>query len=152
VITIQNEYTNIYQAARKAAGFTQERAAELLGLSVESIKAYEGDVTIPKNTVVKNMVDVYGASFLAVQHLRASTDLARDIIPDIKETDLSTAVIRLLNRIRIFANQHRTDRLLEIADDGKIDMLEREDYKAILSELDEIVRSALELKYIREVE
>ena len=33
--------TNIYQMARLAAGLTQEKAAELLDASVESVKAYE---------------------------------------------------------------------------------------------------------------
>lgn len=149
---MDNGYTNIYQAARLAGGFTQERAAELLGLSVESVKAYERDATIPKDTTVLRMVDVYGAPFLAVQHLRASTELARSIIPEVSETDLSVAVIRLLNRIRDFAEKHRTDRLLEIADDGRIDNLERRDYDAILKELDEIVKASLTLKFIREDE
>ena len=38
---------NIYQAAREAAGMTQERAAELIGLSVESIRSYETEKRIP---------------------------------------------------------------------------------------------------------
>ena len=147
---MQEEHTNIYQTARNAAGFTQERAAELLGLSVESVKAYERDVTIPKDPTVLRMVDVYGAPFLAVQHLRASTELARSIIPDVSETDLTKAVIQLLNRIRDFAEKHRTDRLLEIADDGRIDSIERRDFDSILKELDEIVKASLTLKFIRE--
>lgn len=32
---------NIYLTATEAAGITQERAAELIGLSVESIRSYE---------------------------------------------------------------------------------------------------------------
>lgn len=147
---MDNGYTNIYQAARNASGFTQERAAEFLGLSVESVKAYEHDITIPKDATVLRMVDVYGAPFLAVQHLRASTELARSIIPDVSETDLTRAVVRLLNRIRDFAEKHRTDRLLEIADDGRIDTMEREDFENIITELDEIVKASLTLKFIRE--
>lgn len=38
---------NIYQAAREAAGMTQERAAELIGLSVESIRSYETEKKNP---------------------------------------------------------------------------------------------------------
>ena len=45
---------NIYQAAREAAGMTQERAAELIGLSVESIRSYETEKRIPADeTVIK---------------------------------------------------------------------------------------------------
>ncbi len=102
---MQSEYTNIYQTARNACGLTQERAAELLWLSVESVKAYERDVTFPKDTTVLRMVDIYSAPFLVVQHLRASTELARSIIPQISETNYTHAVIRLLNRNRDFSDK-----------------------------------------------
>ena len=38
---MQNDCGNIYRSARKFAGLTQERAAELLGLSVRSLADYE---------------------------------------------------------------------------------------------------------------
>lgn len=37
---MQNDCTNIYQSARKIAGLTRERAAELLGLSARSLADY----------------------------------------------------------------------------------------------------------------
>ncbi len=43
------EYRNIYKNARRAAGYTQETAAEQLGLSVESVRAYETGQRIPPN-------------------------------------------------------------------------------------------------------
>ena len=46
------EYRNIYKNARRAAGYTQETAAEQLGLSVESVRAYETGQRIPPNDVV----------------------------------------------------------------------------------------------------
>ena len=39
VITMPEEYRNIYKICRKSAGFTQEAAAERLGISVESLRA-----------------------------------------------------------------------------------------------------------------
>lgn len=44
---MQNDCTNIYQNARKVAGLTQERAAELLGLSPRSLTDYEGGLRLP---------------------------------------------------------------------------------------------------------
>lgn len=41
------EYRNIYKTARRAAGMTQEAAAERLGISVESVRAYETGQRIP---------------------------------------------------------------------------------------------------------
>ncbi|NBI11873.1 XRE family transcriptional regulator [Colidextribacter sp. OB.20] len=34
-------FRNIYKIARRAAGYTQEAAAEMMNLSVESLRAYE---------------------------------------------------------------------------------------------------------------
>lgn len=63
------EYRNIYKNARRAAGYTQETAAEQLGLSVESVRAYETGQRIPPNDVVEQMVICYNAQRLAYQHL-----------------------------------------------------------------------------------
>lgn len=38
---MSEEYRNIYKIARRTAGFTQEAATERLGISVESVRAYE---------------------------------------------------------------------------------------------------------------
>lgn len=35
------DYSNIYKIARRAAGYTQEAAAEQLNISIESVRAYE---------------------------------------------------------------------------------------------------------------
>ena len=57
---------NIYQAAREAAGMTQERASELIGLSVESIRNYETEKRIPADETVIKMAEIYGgANYLA---------------------------------------------------------------------------------------
>lgn len=40
-------YQNIYKAARRTTNLTQEAAAEWIGVSVESIRAYEGARRIP---------------------------------------------------------------------------------------------------------
>ena len=60
---------NIYQKARDISGYTQERAAELLDLSVESIRAYETDKTLPNPRTVMQMVQIYGVQHLSYQHL-----------------------------------------------------------------------------------
>ncbi|MEG0778797.1 MAG: helix-turn-helix transcriptional regulator [Oscillospiraceae bacterium] len=145
------DYTNIYQAARAAAGLTQERAAELLGLSVESVKAYEHDTTIPKEPTVLKMVDIYGAPFLAVQHMRSTTAIARSVIPEFCVTSLPQAVVQLLCRIRDFSERHRTDELMRIAEDGAIDSVERPIYEDILDELDDIIKAAMALRYVKEM-
>ena len=70
---MQGDCTNIYQSARKIAGLTQERAAELLGLSVRSLADYESGLRLPPNDIADRMVTVYNSQLLAVQHLRKGT-------------------------------------------------------------------------------
>ena len=50
-----------------------------------------------------------------------------------------------------FAESHRDDRLLEIAEDGVIDDEERPEFLAITAELTDIVKAALALMYTEEV-
>ena len=61
---MQNGCTNIYQNARKIAGLTQERAAELLGLSVRSLADYESGLRLPPNDIADRMVTVYNSQLL----------------------------------------------------------------------------------------
>ena len=82
------ESMNIYKTARRAAGITQEAAAEQLGISVESVRAYETGQRIPPNDVVEQMVICYNAQRLAFQHLHETNALAARVIPDIQPRTL----------------------------------------------------------------
>lgn len=136
----------IYQAARKATGYTQEHAAELLSVSVRSLAEYEAGGRIPPNDVVERMVEIYNAQYLAYQHLKATNALAARIIPAIEERSLMELALRIYNRLRRFAKEGSVERLLDIAEDGEIDKTERVEFEAILEDLREIVKSGLELE------
>ncbi len=148
---MQNGSSNIYQTARKAAGLTQEAAAERLALSVESLRAYETGQRIPGNDIVARMCAVYDTQFLGVQHLQLSAALLPVCIQEARPERLELATIKLVNRIIAFSNRHRNDQLLAIAEDGVIDEEERPQFLAIAAELDEIIRAALALRYTEEV-
>ena len=66
---------NIYLTATEAAGITQERAAELIGLSVESIRSYETEKRVPSDETVIKMIEIYNANYLAYQHLKLKTQV-----------------------------------------------------------------------------
>ena len=134
-----DNYRNIYQAARKTAGLTQERAAEALGICVESIRAYEQGQRVPSDEVVSRMVDLYDNRFLAVQHLRAKAEMP-----------LSEAIMQLLSQIYAFADKHRDKDLLSIGADGRIDNEERPLYDKILSEVEGLGKAAMALRYAQE--
>lgn len=141
------EYMNIYKTARRNAGITQEAAAEQLGISVESVRAYETGQRIPPNHVVSRMVICYDAQRLAVYHVNLHDELASSIIPVIQPRTLMESVVRLCNRLNRFSSSHSVERLLEIAEDGKIDEEERAEYDSILSELKALIQCSMELRF-----
>ena len=137
--------TNIYKTARIKAGKTQEGAAEAIGISVESIKAYESYNRLPPAEIVDRMCIVYDALYLAYQHNRIASGEIK-VVPEIQVLDLPRAAIQLSNKVIAFADRHRDRELLQIAGDGVIDESERELFGEIVTELDGIIQAATNLK------
>ena len=137
--------TNIYKTARIKAGKTQEGAAEAIGISVESIKAYESYSRLPPAEIVDRMCIVYDALYLAYQHNRIASGEIK-VVPEIQVLDLPRAAIQLINKVIAFADRHRDLELLQIAEDGVIDESERELFGEIVAELDGIIQAATNLK------
>lgn len=138
---------NIYAAARIAAGLTQERAAERLALSVRSLADYEAGSRRPAGDIVVRMADIYDARYLAYQHLRESSEIARRIIPDAGDVDLPESVLQLVDAVYSFADAKYDRRLICIARDGVISAEERPEFDQIVAHLDLIVKSALAVAY-----
>ena len=137
--------TNIYKTARIKAGKTQEGAAEAIGISVESIKAYESYSRLPPAEIVDRMCIVYDALYLAYQHNRIASGEIK-VVPEIQVLDLPRAAIQLVNKVIAFADRHRDRELLQIAEDGVIDESERALFGEIVAELDGIIQAATNLK------
>ena len=140
------EYLNPYQKARKTTCLTQEQAAERLGLSAESLKQYELGKRVPSNAVVWQMVQIYDTSWLALEHLRDTSE-ALGVLPEVTVQSLPTAAIQLINRVLDFADRHRDRQLLRIAEGGVIDEAERPEFDDIVRDLDGIVGAALQVKF-----
>ena len=94
------EYRNIYKTARKAAGLTQEAAAERLAVSVESVRAYETGGRIPANDVVARMAVTYNNLMLGYDHCRSTDDLMASIVPPLEQRSIMEVVVRLFNRMK----------------------------------------------------
>lgn len=138
---------NIYKRARTTAGLTQERWAEQLGISVESVRLYESGSGLPSDEVVTRMIEVAVLPVLGYWHLMNKSRVAAEILPEVKTVPLAQAVVQLLHRIREFDEQHRVRELLSIAEDGQIDSAEREAFDGIIKELDGIVQASIALKF-----
>lgn len=120
---------NIYQVAREAAGLTQERAAELIGLSVESVRTYEAEKRVPGDDTVIKMVDIYNANYLAYQHLKYKTQVGNMILPKVCEMPLSEAALRMIHELND-CMEYQTA-IVEIAMDGKVDESEKMKWQEI---------------------
>lgn len=142
---MQNDCTNIYQSARKIAGLTQERAAELLGLSTRSLADYESGLRLPPNDVADRMVTAYNSQLLAVQHLRNSTQFARDLLPDVQTMALPEAVLTLVDAVYSFADDRLDRELIDIARDGVISADERERFDRVIDKIRNITAAAIAL-------
>ena len=138
---------NIYMIARKAAGYTREHAAELLGVSCRCLADYEMGVRVPPNDIAESMVDTYQAPQLALQHLRSINVTAHRILPDVENRRLPEAVLTLISRIYAFADNHRDKQLIQIAADGVISPEERPGFDRITEELDAIIQAAFAVAY-----
>ena len=140
---MQSDCTNIYQNARKVAGLTQERAAELLDLSPRSLADYESGLRMPPNDVADRMVTVYNSQLLAVQHLRKSTQFARELLPDVKSMTLPQAVLNLVDAVYAFADSRADRELIDIARDGVITEDERERFDHVVEQIQHITAAAI---------
>lgn len=134
---------NLYKRARLSTGMSQERAAEMLGLSPESLKQYEGGHRVPPDDVVARMVDVYRLPWLALEHSQATDRLG--VLPDVEPRPLPMASIALRNRLHDATG--RLDALLRIAEDGIIDDTERPEFDDIVSELRETMTAIYQVIY-----
>ena len=141
---------NIYKTCREAAGFTQEAAAERLGISVESVRAYETGQRIPPDDVVELMSILYNALHLTFWHIREKNALYSSVVPEIRPKSVLEASAKLTNRIFAFAESHADRRLMRITEDNVIDNGERPEFDSIMEDLQEIVEAALELRCARE--
>lgn len=137
------QYPNMYQRARKVTLLTQEEAAERLGISPETLKRYEGGRLTPPDETVARMCEVYGVSWLALEHAKATDRLG--ILPELEPKPLPMATISLTNRLRDAAD--RLAGLLRIAEDGVIDDAERPEFDNIVQDLRETIAAAYQVIY-----
>jgi len=141
------QWVNIYQTARESSGLTQEKAAERIGVSVESIRVYEAGKRIPPDDVVVRMIDIYNTQYLAYQHLRQNVMAASAIMPqNLKILSLPEAILRLQKEVSDFVKLR--DEMIDITCDGIISDDERPAWNTIVKELNDITEAIMNLKFV----
>ena len=131
---MKSEFMTIYGRYRKAAGLTQERAAELLGVTVRSVAAWERGESVPPDMRVLAMADIYNAPTICIEHLRFNVAIARDVLPPVPYVHLPQAVCQLCAALRKVA-------------DGRVDEMEERQFVELTEELDDVIAAALALRY-----
>lgn len=142
------EYRNIYQIARESAGLTQEKSSELMDISVDSLRAYEGGKRIPPDHVVIKMIEIYNTQYLSYQHLKTSAEVGQKYLPKIEITDLSTSILKLQAEIKDFIDCESL--LVKICSDGKVSNDETYDFKRICKELDDVLEAIITFKFAKQ--
>lgn len=143
---MQDECRNIYYNARRAAGLTQERWAEVLGISVESVRLYESGANMPGDEIALRMAEVTGQQIICYWHLLNKSKMATRLLPQIEKKPLPQAVLDLLVKLRDFSEDGLED-LTRIAADGRVDPMEREPYEYAMRQLRELVSAGLQVEY-----
>ena len=139
---------NIYQIPRQSKGLTQEKAAELIDISVESIRAYESGRAVPSAAAVLRMIEVYEYPVLALQHLKHHNDVAASLLPDVRDgTTLSEAVLELMEAMEDFDAIVKD--LRNIAKDNIIDEIERPRYDHALEVLQNAAAAIMAVRFAR---
>ena len=133
---------NIYSKYRRMAGITQERAAEYLGISVDSLKGYEYDKRIPNNDIAKQMCLLYGDMRLAYDHLVHSS-AGEMILEKLDEKDLCCSVLSLINELN--HSDHIREVMIEISSDGVISDEEKVEWEIVEKQLKSLIKSSYEV-------
>ncbi|MBS6501851.1 MAG: helix-turn-helix transcriptional regulator [Clostridium sp.] len=141
------QYRNIYQIARETTGLTQEKASERLDISVDSLRAYEGDKRIPPDRIVIKMIEIYNTQYLAYQHLKTSDLVGKSYLPNIEIKELPIAILRLQKEVSDFIKLK--DEMIDITCDGIIDNDEKPRWEKIIKELDDVVDAIMALKFAK---
>lgn len=139
------DYGLLLKNAREARKLTQEQAAELTGVSVDSWYAYEANKRLPAKETVNRICSALDAPWLAMYFLEAHTSGMR-ILPELHARELPSAVLTLVNRVLEFADQCMDRELMLIAEDGVIDEAERPVYERITEAIDGIIEAAMAVK------
>ena len=139
--------SNIYYNARKTAGMTQARWAEMLGVAEESVRRYEAGTMMPADDIVLRMADLSGLQILGTWHLRLKSAVAADVLPEVQRLPLAQAVVQLLDAIDSFEEKHHARTLISIAADGQVCPEEQEMFDRVVRDLQPLIRAALQIDF-----
>lgn len=141
---------NVYYIARcEAAKFndhmaSREGAAEELGIDRTRLARIELGSLTPYPEEVLLMADAYSAPQLSNQYCSTTCPLGRNTIPPCELLHIDRLTIKVLSALTSAGYIH--DTMLEVAKDGQVTADEAPQLEEVMSKLDTIAKSALEMR------
>lgn len=139
---MSNACESIYQTSRKHAGFTQESAADFLGIGVRTLTGYEsGAAAVPDDIAAKMMV-LYKAPQLGYQHLQMNP-VARHFMPPLDDKTLSQAALSLISAAKNYDDQQNA--MINVCADGKVENAEAAQWEIVNNTIMALIKAAFTL-------
>ena len=131
------ENKSIYQVTRENLGLTREKAGELIpGFSPERIEKIENERMQIRPDDVKLMAEYYKAPGLCNYYCSQECPIGKGRTPRVESRELVQIAVETINGVNRL--NRVKDRLLEIAEDGKISPDEYEDFSEIRETLEKL--------------
>lgn len=137
------ESKNIYKLAREIAGYTQEQAAPLLGVSVHTISDYETDKTQIPSDIVEKMMDIYELPSLGFWHLQYVDPIGRKCLARQTYEPESKRELAFTSCTNSDAYAKTTEIIRKIMSNGQIDDTEVESFARWIEDLEIIISQAI---------
>ena len=139
------ENKNIYFTSREEAGLTRSQASEAMGYISESrIDKIENDRTNVHPDDVVAMAAAYKKPQLCNYYCTHECSIGKNNVTELQLSNLPELSLGILNSLNALNTQK--DRLMEIAEDGKISEDEIADFTAIQKNLNKISATVESLK------
>ncbi|SFA94384.1 Helix-turn-helix domain-containing protein [Acetitomaculum ruminis DSM 5522] len=128
---------NIYQISREESNLTRAQASELMEYVSESrIEKIENDTAQVQPEDVVAMAKAYKKPSLCNYYCTHECQIGQDLIPEIKISSLPEISLGILSSLNALTKQK--DRLIEIAEDGRLTEDEFPDFVKIQEQLEKI--------------
>jgi len=131
------ENKNIYQICREEAGYTRDKASEMLEfISADRIEKIESQKSAPHPDEILVMSECYKKPNLPNYYCSHECSIGRQFVPEIEMKDLSQIVLEMLATLNSIEKQR--NRLIDITVDGRITDDELADFANIQKTLNKI--------------
>ena len=128
---------NIYQTSREEAGFTREKASEVIGfISPDRIERIESEKSAPQPDEILAMEQCYSKTGLCNYYCSHECPIGQKYVPEVHIKELSQITLEMLASLNSI--EEDKNRWIEITVDGKISEDEIPDFISIQDKLQKI--------------